>query len=270
MLKYVSAFAVAVLAAMATSPASAIHKGPCHGAGCDGGGEPPGATLESLPCIEGQVAKIVSGVWACAADVDTTIPDTDTLGALSLLCSPGDIAKFDGAVWNCESGAPPDGGIGVLVDDDGVTIGKIVSITGDVTSITVEVVLDYPPDQILLRVNKVSGEYVFKFNGPVYFEDPDGCTGVGYFSGNATVSADSRFFDSSLRIGFAVGRNTIGDHRLYVPSDDSPISVTTFSQLGDSCNVSEFGTNRSDAIRAVLLEPDLHTALPRPFSVELY
>ena len=104
----------------------------------------------------------------------------------------------------------------------------------------------------------------------MYFEDPDGCTGVGYFIGNATVSADSRFFDSSLRIGSATGRDTIGDHRLYVPSDDSPTSVTTFSQLGDVCNVSEFGTNRSDAVRAILLESDLHDAYPEPYSVVLY
>ena len=36
------------------------------------------ANLAALACVEGEVAKIVSGVWACAADVDTTIPDTDT------------------------------------------------------------------------------------------------------------------------------------------------------------------------------------------------
>ena len=103
MLRYVSAFAVAVLATMATSPASAIHKGPCHGAGCDGGGEPPpGATLESLDCsVEGQVAKIVSGAWECAAD-------SDILADLPS-CIDGDVAKFDGTDWYCASSAlsPP-------------------------------------------------------------------------------------------------------------------------------------------------------------------
>ncbi len=55
---------------------------------CDGvEPPPPEVTLDVLGCsVEGQVAKIVSGEWACAVDVDTTIPDTDTLGDLSLLC----------------------------------------------------------------------------------------------------------------------------------------------------------------------------------------
>ncbi len=40
------------------------------------GGEPPGATLGDLACIEGEFAKIVSGVWACAADLEVVVPKT--------------------------------------------------------------------------------------------------------------------------------------------------------------------------------------------------
>ena len=205
-----------------------------------------------------QATMVAAGAdWVCAADEDT-LADLPS-------CIDGDIAKFDGAVWNCESGAPPDGGIGVLVDDDGATIGKIVSIIGD-ASIAVEVVLDFPPDQILLRVERLD-EHVFRFNGEVFFASSD-CTGTGYIAENRATK--SRFFSSDLVMGFAVGVDIIDNHRLYIPSDDPPIFITTFSQLDAVCNASEVGGGRPDAVRAVLLESDLLGAYPKPYSVVLF
>ncbi len=84
MIKLISVVAVAALAVMAAIPASAIHKGPCHGAGCDGGGTtlPPAFVL--MDCADLACARdpqqVGSVVDVALDSVLTLVTFQDSLG----------------------------------------------------------------------------------------------------------------------------------------------------------------------------------------------
>ena len=108
MLKFISVAAVAVLAVMVTSSASADHKGPCHGAGCDGGvvGGGIGVLRDSDGNIIGKVVAITSSVsilfdmlgQTFFASVDAALPPR-TEGFRQVGTVYFDNADCTGAAW---------------------------------------------------------------------------------------------------------------------------------------------------------------------------
>jgi hypothetical protein len=49
---------------------------------------------ELQPCGNGQILKIVNGVWSCGEDIDTnTVPIAN--------CANGQVLKFAGGIWDC-------------------------------------------------------------------------------------------------------------------------------------------------------------------------
>ena len=75
MIKYVAMVAVAALAILVASPVSAIHKGPCHGAGC-GGGETalgPQILLVTVDLDFGQIVIEGEGFLPAGIDPEVTL-----------------------------------------------------------------------------------------------------------------------------------------------------------------------------------------------------
>ncbi len=60
-----------------------------------------GSTLGGLSCGAGQVAKFDGANWACGADADTTVPNTDVMASLG--CTADQVARWDGSAWVCNT-----------------------------------------------------------------------------------------------------------------------------------------------------------------------
>ncbi len=162
------------------------------------------------------------------------------------------------------------GGIGVLQDTNGVTIGKVVRIYA----------LQRPEVHILFeRSGQLFGAAVqdtrtvgrpieqlagFQINSSVFF-DNSGCTGNAWIRQDVAIS--SSFF-SEFIAAWIVGdpNNDPDERRLYMPSSNVSETRTVNSQMGLSCVDS---TETLDLLPAILLDPDLHTTHPKPYSLIL-
>ncbi len=76
MIKFAAVLAVVVLAGMLASPASADHKGTCHGQGCDGAGVlEPLVVVDANDQVVGQVmASFLEGVHVGRTDDGVSYP----------------------------------------------------------------------------------------------------------------------------------------------------------------------------------------------------
>jgi len=67
--------------------------------------------VSSLPCAEGQVARIIDGVWACYSFTNSSFDDLDiawtgTFGYGNLsVCAEDQILKISGGIWTCSAEA---------------------------------------------------------------------------------------------------------------------------------------------------------------------
>ena len=124
-----------------------------------------------------RVAKFNGDAWACAADVDTTIPDTDTDTLADLGCSEDQIARFNGTDWECVNGG---GGINfVLMDCADLACGRDPQQVGTVVGLAglsgVLVLLTIPdslgqPRNIVLQVTRAK---IANAGSGVWFDDVD-------------------------------------------------------------------------------------------------
>ncbi len=216
-MRFISTLAILLLglAVVFWAPAAKAH---CpHGSDvihCPG--EPPGATLGDLDCATDEIAKYDEPNWVCAAD-------EDTVGSLG--CSSGQVARFNGSNWVCgadttldQTGVEalgfvtgahaiaPGGGIGTLLDADGMTIGKVVGITSTPWP-TVTILFEVSGQMILADVvteapsSSFNDPPGFKKNITVLFSDED-CQGAAWVWGEGNIRG--RFFgefSSAIIIG---------------------------------------------------------------------
>ena len=217
-----------------------------------------------MNCTTDQIAKWDGAKWACAPDETGVAGDQDLQDQINALQ----------ALIDALPPPPSDGGIGILLDDDGATIGKIVAIPRG-SPYRIIIVMDIPPHQILMTVEKPSSHAQrfdlggFEATG-LDFATSD-CTGTAYRReppGSKETRLAPHF--SPLISGHTIGRDTVDDHRLYIPSGDGPTTITSLAQMdgGDCTPITP--AFYDDAIPLTLLVPDLHAIHPRPYSVVLY
>jgi len=152
----------------------------------------------------------------------------------------------------------------VLLDKNGNTIGKVVSITagGPSVAILFEVSGHTVGASIVGEIlnGRLAG---FKTSGKVYFDDVD-CNGQAWIEEKSVVGTS--FFDE-FRSASIVSSINIGDERrLYVPTGVVSPSTTVNSFMDDNC-----GNNPStrNLVPATLLDSDLHFTYPKPFTLRL-
>lgn len=154
------------------------------------------------------------------------------------------------------------GGIGVLKDASGITIGKVVGISGG--SPIVEILFDVS-DQTFsakiigeIQINTVTG---FQRRKSVLFDNVN-CTGAAWISPADT--AETAFFDE-FRVAIIVG-DSPEERRLYAPTSEVSQFRTVNSTLEEVCsNI----TDVREVVPVILLDGDLHTTFPKPYSLVL-
>ena len=168
---------------------------------------------------------------------------------------------------HCNVVEPPSGGIGVLRDAGGNIIGKVVGITR--TSVTI--LFDAAGQTVSATVEGGRGFRTAGFNfgaipgaGDVLFDNAD-CTGGAWLE-----VTNSDFFDE-FRVAMIVGEENIDsdERRLYLPDTTVPSAPhTVASRLFIIC--SPFGVPQTlDLVPALLIDPDLHTTFPKPYTLDL-
>ena len=264
----VLAFIISVFASGSTL---ANHGSP-HGGG--GGGKDK-ASLESLGCTdEGDIAKIVGGVWACADDIDTTdtnwgsltgVPaglndgDDDTLGGLG--CDPEQIAMYNGAIWECADG--PQAGI-QLLDGTDQPIGIVTD--ADTRDAKIKVLVNFPgyPRAISLVSKNEFGDTFFEKAQEVVFTQ-ENCIGTGY----GLVGDVLRYRTADMEPAF-VGMDNAGNNRLYVAPENPVVenNVIFLSFMGEeTCRQMTNPIAITNTGPLILLDPDLLTTFPLPHSL---
>ena len=100
--------------------------------------------------------------------------------------------------------------------------------------------------------------------GSVWFDNAD-CTGAAWIDANQAVQ--SVYFDE-FSSAFFVGDEAIDpdERRLYVPTTDISELRTVNSVMQEKCDPT---TQMRQFVPAALLDADLHTTFPKPYTLKL-
>ena len=196
-----------------------------------------------------------------------------SLSAAAFVESPGKrldaleprVTDLEGRVDALEEGQAT--GIGVLEDANGNVIGKVVGVSG--SSPSVNIIFEHS-GMVLNAWIYGHGGRGFATKGRVSYESDD-CSDVEeWIEGGANGwKLRNRFFDSFLS-PFIVKEGLRSDARkLYVPQDVTPIMKTFNSYYEGDSGVCRPLTESKEAVPAILLDADLNTTYPKPYSLIL-
>ena len=186
----------------------------------------------------------------------------------ALACHKGDPGIPHGAQTSCDGLPPPSGGIGTLLDENGVTIGQVVGIGAQGAPAKPIVNILFEVDGQTFSAAVVSafpggssmGEG-FQLNAKVWFSQSN-CMGDAW----VTPGVGSAFFEE-FRIAI-IATDAPDERRMFhvVPGTAITLDVPLQSSMETECI--EGGPNLG-VFSAMELDPDLHSTFPKPYSLDL-
>ena len=264
MLRNLLILTLGLLILFISDPALAKKKNPKH--------------LKDLKCAVNEIARFNGIKWKCSLDEDTG----DTLGDLS--CDTSQIAEYDGNEWVCadkgDSGVPA-GPKFILKDNDSPPkqMGEIVTIqlfSGAFSAgafsgrqvLTRIPFQDSNGNQRFIGLVVESKEIIYQELVPgvgLWFETSD-CTLQGYIE-----YSPGRQFPTAFQAFSVVGELNQPDVRvLYIAISEVIQEITAVSLLGPNSNGCFTPTipDQKQVIPVELIDSDLHTTFPPPFTLE--
>ena len=164
-----------------------------------------------------------------------------------------------------------DSGIGVLLDANGITIGKVVGISGSAP--IVDLLFEVSGQTFSAKIiGHNQSDLVlagFQKRRSVLFDNVN-CTGEAWTSIRDAI--ETAFFDE-FRVAIIVGDTPEGfgdspeERRLYAPTSDVSELRTVNSVMEEFC--SNIATDVREVVPVILLDGDLHTTFPKPYSLVL-
>ena len=155
-------------------------------------------------------------------------------------------------------GAGDSGGIDLL-DASGTVIGRVTGIDGGQT---VEILFDVSGQTFSAKiVGATLGGVLpgFVRSATVYFDNVN-CTGAARISRTDEVQ---RVFFDAFRVAIIVGEEP-DERRLYAPTSNVSESRTVNSEMAEVCRNT---VQTRQLVPATLLDGDLHTTFPKPYSL---
>jgi len=160
------------------------------------------------------------------------------------------------------------GGIGVLLDATGATIGKVVGIQQANAVPFVEILFEMSGQTLLAKIvtEHPDGELPgFDKVEAVFFDNAD-CTGAAWIMGEPAFRGH---FFNEFQTAIIVGdkADDPDERLLYVPVLAAAELRTANSIRHEQCDPNT--TITTELVPAVLLDADLHTTFPKPYTLRL-